>query len=168
VDPGLSFRATNRQRASNEKRLPPATLPSGLRSTTGLPEQPNGTATAMRLSQEAFIRNRSAWPRHAQQAQIGLESLMAPVLAFARAMRDPMQGRLARDRAISDASRVQPGILKGVQRLQKAERLARGVKVIDTEPISAPGSSQGGAQWVVIHQPPRSRTATRSQPAIRS
>jgi hypothetical protein len=38
---------------------------------------------------------------------------------------------------------------KAVPRVHKAERLARGVKRVDTDPVSNPGSEQGGAEWRV-------------------
>jgi hypothetical protein len=45
---------------------------------------------------------------------------------------------------------------KAVSRVHKAERLARGVKVVDTDPVSNPGSTQGGAEWrVTEYQPER-------------
>jgi hypothetical protein len=45
---------------------------------------------------------------------------------------------------------------KAVPRVHKAERLARGVKVVDTDPVSNPGSPQGGAEWrVTEYQPER-------------
>src|SRR5438105_4721838 len=45
---------------------------------------------------------------------------------------------------------------KAVPRVHKAERLARGIKVVDTDPVSNPGSAQGGAEWrVTIYQPER-------------
>jgi hypothetical protein len=35
-------------------------------------------------------------------------------------------------------------------------RLARGVKVVDTDPVSNPGSTQGGAEWRIgEYQPER-------------
>lgn len=46
---------------------------------------------------------------------------------------------------------------KAIPRIQKAERLARGAEVIDTEPVGRPGSSQdGSAIWNIhVYQPER-------------
>jgi hypothetical protein len=43
-----------------------------------------------------------------------------------------------------------------LRRVHKAERLARGVKVVDTDPVSNPGSTQGAVEWrVTEYQPER-------------
>src|SRR5438270_3605865 len=42
-----------------------------------------------------------------------------------------------------------------VPHVHKAERLARGVKVVDTDPVSNPGSTQGGAEWRVTEYQPK-------------
>ena len=48
---------------------------------------------------------------------------------------------------------------KAVPRVHKAERLARGVKVVDTDPGSSPASTQGGAEWRVTgYQPERKQS----------
>jgi hypothetical protein len=45
---------------------------------------------------------------------------------------------------------------KAVPRVHKAERLARGVKVVDTDPVSNPGSPQGAVEWrMTVYQPER-------------
>jgi hypothetical protein len=94
--------------------------------------------------------------RHAKQAELVLEDLMQPVIAFARAMRDPNRAVTLETATLAELFKMTAFSALQIPKMQKAERLSRGVKVIDSEPVSAPGSSQGGAQWNVrIHQPER-------------
>jgi len=59
---------------------------------------------------------------------------------------------------------------KAIPRVHKAERLARGVKVLDTEPVSNPGSTQGGATWnvTVYHPSARNRRPIETPETLRS
>src|SRR5439155_7572749 len=85
-----------------------------------------------------------------------LEMLMAPVWAFLRGMQNKDKAEQLENLDMGEL--LKASILSSMQipRAQKAERLARGVKVLDTEPVSNAGSTQGGATWnVTVYQPER-------------
>jgi hypothetical protein len=94
--------------------------------------------------------------RQAQEAQVLSQVLMAPVVAFAAGLKDPNRARMLENADMHKLLEMSFESAKAVPRLHKAERLARGVKVLDTEPVSKPGSAQGGATWnVMVYQPER-------------
>lgn len=110
-----------------------------------------------RLRQKQLDEIEAMAKRQAQQAQIGLEVLMAPVLALARALRDPNRAVSLETASLAELLDLSRDSLRTIPRLQRAERIARGCRVIDREAVRAEGSPQGGYEWTVsIHQPERS------------
>jgi hypothetical protein len=94
--------------------------------------------------------------RQAQQAQVLSQVLMAPVVAFATGLKDPNRARTLENADMHQLLEMSFESAKAVPRVHKAERLARGVKVVDTDPVSNPGSTQGAAEWrVTEYQPER-------------
>jgi hypothetical protein len=94
--------------------------------------------------------------RQAQEAQNLSQVLMAPVVAFATGLKDPSRARTLEKADMDKLLEMTFESAKAVPRVHKAERLARGIKVVDTDPVSNPGSAQGGAEWrVTIYQPER-------------
>lgn len=94
--------------------------------------------------------------RHAQQSELLLQDLMAPAIALARALKDPTNMADLEGAKVAELLKLTLLASMQVPKVQKAERLARGVRVTDLDPVSSPASSQGGAQWLVqIHQPER-------------
>lgn len=94
--------------------------------------------------------------RQAQQAEILQQVLMSPVLALARGLQDPMRAVSIETAKMGELLEMSFESAKAIPRLQKAERLARGVKVVDHDALSSTGSTQGGHEWrVEIHQPER-------------
>lgn len=94
--------------------------------------------------------------RQAQEAQVLSQVLMAPVVAFAAGLKDPNRAQTLEGADLHKLLQLSFESAKAIPRIQKAERLARGVKVVDTEPVSNPSSTQGGAIWNIrIHQPER-------------
>jgi hypothetical protein len=82
--------------------------------------------------------------RQAQEAQVLSQVLMAPVVAFATGLKDPNRVRTLENPDMNKLLEMSFESAKAVPRVHKAERLARGVKVVDTDPVSNPGSTQGG------------------------
>jgi len=94
--------------------------------------------------------------RQAQEAQVLSQVLMAPVVAFAAGLKDPNRARTLEKADMDKLLEMTFESAKAVPRVHKAERLARGIKVVDTDPVSNPGSTQGGAEWrVTVYQPER-------------
>ncbi|MGI8958535.1 MAG: hypothetical protein ACR2IV_01995 [Bryobacteraceae bacterium] len=94
--------------------------------------------------------------RQAQEAQVLSQILMAPVVALASGLKDPNRARTLENTAMAKLLEMCFESAKAIPRVHKAERLARGVKVIDTDPVSNPGSAQGGAEWrLTVYQPER-------------
>jgi hypothetical protein len=94
--------------------------------------------------------------RQAQEAQVLSQVLMAPVLAFAAGLKDPNRARTLEKADMDKLLKMIFESAKAIPRVHKAERLARGIKVVDTDPVSNPGSTQGGAEWrVTVYQPER-------------
>ena len=92
--------------------------------------------------------------RQAQEAQVLSQVLMAPVVALAARLKDPNRARTLENADMHKLLEMSFETAKVVPRLHKAERLARGVKVVDTEPVSNPGSTQGGVEWrLTVYQP---------------
>jgi hypothetical protein len=94
--------------------------------------------------------------RQAQEAQVLSQALMAPVVAFATGLKDPNRARTLENADMNRLLEMSFESAKAIPRVHKAERLARGVKVVDTDPVSNPGSTQGGAEWrITEYQPER-------------
>ena len=94
--------------------------------------------------------------RQAQEAQVLSQVLMAPVVALANGLKDPNRARTLENADMDKLLEMSFESAKAIPRVHKAERLARGVKVVDTEPVSKPASVQSPAEWrVTIHQPER-------------
>ena len=92
--------------------------------------------------------------RQAQEAQVLSQVLMSPVVALAARLKDPHRARTLENADMHKLLEMSFETAKAVPRLHKAERLARGVKVVDTEPVSNPGSTQGGVEWrLTVYQP---------------
>jgi hypothetical protein len=91
--------------------------------------------------------------RHAGQAELGLEDLMAPILAFAQAMQDPIRAAAFENNLpMLDLFKLCLTSVSLLPKLQEAERIARGCKVV----TNAQASPQGPSEWAVrIYQPPR-------------
>jgi hypothetical protein len=85
--------------------------------------------------------------RQAQEAQVLTQVLMAPVVAFATGLKDPNRARTLENADMHQLLAMSLESAKAVPRVHKAERLARGVKVVDTDPVSNPGSPQGAVEW---------------------
>jgi hypothetical protein len=82
--------------------------------------------------------------RQAQEAQVLSQVLMAPVVAFATGLKDPNRARTLEKADMNKLLEMSFESAKAVPRVHKAERLAHGVKVVDTDPVSNPGSTQRG------------------------
>jgi hypothetical protein len=94
--------------------------------------------------------------RQAQEAQVLSQVLMAPVVALATGLKDPNRARTLENADMDRLLEMSFESAKAIPRVHKAERLARGVKVVDTDPVSNPGSTQGGAEWrITEYQPER-------------
>jgi hypothetical protein len=94
--------------------------------------------------------------KHAEQAMLAAETLMVPILAFAHALADPERRAVLENFDTLELFKLCVSAISLMPRLQEAERLARGVKVVDTEPVSNPGSTQGGVEWrLTVYQPER-------------
>jgi hypothetical protein len=94
--------------------------------------------------------------RQAQEAQVLSQVLMAPVVALAAGLKDPDRARTLEKADMNKLLEMSFESAKAIPRVHKAERLARGVKVVDTDPVTNPGSTQGGAEWrVTEYQPER-------------
>jgi hypothetical protein len=90
--------------------------------------------------------------RHAGQAELGLEDLMAPVIAFAQAMQDPIRAAAFENLPILELFKLCLTSASLLPKLQEAERIARGCTVSS----NGGGSPQGPAEWrVTISQPSR-------------
>ena len=90
--------------------------------------------------------------RHAGQADLGLEDLMAPIIAFARAMEDPIRAAAFENLAMLELFKLCLTSASLLPKLQEAERIARGCKVV----TNAQASPQSPSEWAVrIYQPPR-------------
>jgi hypothetical protein len=78
------------------------------------------------------------------------------VLRHGSSTKDPNRARTLENADMNKLLEMSFESAKAVPRIHKAERLARGVKVVDTDPVSNPGSTQGGAEWrVTEYQPER-------------
>jgi hypothetical protein len=92
--------------------------------------------------------------RHAGQAELGLEDLMAPIIAFARAMQDPSRAAAVENLPILELFKLCLTSASLLPKLQEAERIARGCKIV----TNASASPQGPSEWTVrIYQPPDPR-----------
>jgi hypothetical protein len=80
---------------------------------------------------------------------------MAPVVAFAAGLKDPNRAQTLEKADMHKLLEMSFESAKAIARVHKAERLARGVKVVDTDPVSNPGSTQGGAEWRVTEYQPK-------------
>ena len=81
---------------------------------------------------------------------------MAPVQALATGLKDPNRARTIENADMNQLLQMSFESAKAVPRVHKAERLARGVKVVDTDPVSNPGSAQCGVEWrLTVYQPER-------------
>jgi hypothetical protein len=90
--------------------------------------------------------------RHAGQAELGLEDLMAPIIAFARAMEDPIRAAAFENLPMLELFKLCLTSASLLPKLQEAERIARGCKVV----TNAQASPQSPSEWAVrIYQPPR-------------
>ena len=91
--------------------------------------------------------------RQAQHAELILTVLMRPVVELAQALQDPNRAVALATAPISTLFEMATETAAKLPRIQEAERLARGVRVMDLKK----GPTQGGtAIWEVdIHQPPR-------------
>ena len=94
--------------------------------------------------------------RQAQEAQVLSQILMSPVVALAARLKDSHGARTLENADMHKLLEMSFETAKAVPRLHKAERLARGVKVVDTGPVNNPGSTQGGVEWrLTVYQPER-------------
>jgi hypothetical protein len=110
----------------------------------------------LRLREKQVAEIEKMAERHARQSQLAIEALMQPALAFARALQDPKRAAILETAPLPELFKMSVQAASALPKLQKAERLSRGVKVLDTEPISNPASPQGEAEWrVTIYQPER-------------
>jgi hypothetical protein len=90
--------------------------------------------------------------RHAGQAELGLEDLMAPIIAFAQAMQDPIRAAALENLPILELFKLCLTSVSLLPKFQEAERIARGCKVVN----NAQASPQSPSEWTVrIYQPPR-------------
>jgi hypothetical protein len=93
---------------------------------------------------------------HAENARLALEMLMAPVLEFQRALEDPERRAALDNLETLELFKLCVAAARQLPLLQQAERLARGCKIVDSNPMSNPASTQGGHEWrIVIYQPPQ-------------
>jgi hypothetical protein len=88
--------------------------------------------------------------RQAQEAQVLSQVLMAPVVAFAAGLKDPNRARTLEKADMDKLLEMTFESAKAIPRIHQAERPARGIKVVDTDPVSNPGSAQGGAEWFQV------------------
>jgi hypothetical protein len=94
--------------------------------------------------------------RQAQELQVLSQVLMAPVVALVTGLKDPNRARTLESADLHKLLDMSFETAKAIPRVHKAERLARGVKVVDTDPVSNPASAQSAVEWrVTIHQPER-------------
>jgi hypothetical protein len=94
--------------------------------------------------------------RHAAEAELVLQNLMTPAITFAKKMLDPARAAVFNDLPMVDLFKLGVCACSFVPRLQAAERLARGCKVIYPGGSASPASPQGPAEWrISIYAPPR-------------
>jgi len=91
--------------------------------------------------------------RQAQHAELMMSVLMRPVVELAQALQDPNRAVALATAPIGDLYEMALDAAAKLPRVQEAERLARGVRVLDAKDKTTQG---GTALWHVdIHQPPR-------------
>jgi hypothetical protein len=88
--------------------------------------------------------------RHANQMQVAGQALMAPILAFARALQDPMRAVALETAPLNELMELSMVSSRLLPKVQESERLSRGVKIQKQKD----DSPQSGGEWFIkIHQP---------------
>lgn len=112
-----------------------------------------------RLRQKQLSAIEAMAARHASQSELSLEDLMRPILAFEKAMRDSAKRAAFEALPVPQLFQLCLSAAALLPRLQAAERLARGCRVVSNDRMAAPGSPQGPSEWrVSVYAPPREHT----------
>lgn len=93
--------------------------------------------------------------RHASQAELSIDSLLRPIVAFAQAMRDPQRREAFENLNAVDLFKLSVSACTVLPKMLSAEALSRGCTIV--VPGTVAGTSpQGPAQWKIsVYQPSR-------------
>jgi hypothetical protein len=96
--------------------------------------------------------------RHASQAELSIDSLLRPIVAFAQSMRDPQRREAFENLNAVDLFKLSVSACTVLPKMLSAEALSRGCTIV--VPGAAGSSPQGPATWnVSVWAPPRAQPA---------